>query len=91
MATVLRICFVLALMTAWVTTRANPSGSLRPDYYIWTCPQAEAIVFSGVQRAIAQEARMAGSLLRLHFHDCFVNVSNSIYLQIFMISVCCNC
>jgi len=87
MATALRICFVLALMSAWITTRANPSGSLRPDYYIWSCPQAEAIVFAGVQRAVAQEARMAGSLLRLHFHDCFVNVSSSIYIQIFMISV----
>lgn len=76
MAAALRFCFfcfVLELMSAWVSTRANPSGSLRPDYYLWTCPQAEAIVSAGVQRAVAQEARMAGSLLRLHFHDCFVN------------------
>eukprot|EP00253_Pinus_taeda_P015244 PITA_15244 len=73
MAVVLRFCFVFALMSGWVTSGANPSGSLRPDYYLWTCPQAEAIVFAGVQRAVAQEARMAGSLLRLHFHDCFVN------------------
>ena len=76
MAAALRFCFVLALMSSWVSTRANPSGPLRPDYYLWTCPQAEAIVFAGVQKAVAQEARMAGSLLRLHFHDCFVNVSN---------------
>jgi peroxidase len=77
MAAALRFCFVLALMSAWARTRANPSGSLTPDHYLWTCPQAEAIVFTGVQRAVAQEARMAASLLRLHFHDCFVNVSNS--------------
>lgn len=73
MATALRFCFVLALMTVWVSTSANPQGALQPDYYQWTCPQAAAIISAGVQRAAAQEARMAASLLRLHFHDCFVN------------------
>jgi len=73
MAAALRLCFVLALMSAWVSTRASPHGSLRHDHHLWTCPEAEAIVFAGVQRAVAREARMAASLLRLHFHDCFVN------------------
>ncbi|KAG6486287.1 hypothetical protein ZIOFF_054857 [Zingiber officinale] len=35
---------------------------------------AEAIIFSDVQQAVADVARMAASLLRLHFHDCLVNV-----------------
>ncbi|KAL0538048.1 hypothetical protein IC582_027042 [Cucumis melo] len=35
------------------------------------CPEAEAIVFSWVQTAISEDPRMAASLLRLHFHDCF--------------------
>lgn len=47
------------------------------DVYRTTCPQAEDIIFSGVDRAIANDPRMAASLLRLHFHDCFVNVSAS--------------
>ncbi|XP_022138605.1 peroxidase 40 [Momordica charantia] len=37
------------------------------------CPEAEAIIFSWVQTAITEDPRMAASLLRLHFHDCFVN------------------
>lgn len=37
------------------------------------CPEAEAIIFSWIQTAIAEDHRMAASLLRLHFHDCFVN------------------
>ncbi|RWW72368.1 hypothetical protein BHE74_00019823 [Ensete ventricosum] len=52
---------------------SSDGGSLNFDSYISSCPQAEAIIFSGVQRAIASDPRMAASLLRLHFHDCFVN------------------
>ncbi|KAL5782106.1 hypothetical protein ACOSP7_007135 [Xanthoceras sorbifolium] len=46
---------------------------LQINIYIDTCPEAETIIFSGVQNAVSQDSRMAASLLRLHFHDCFVN------------------
>ncbi|KAM7484957.1 hypothetical protein LguiA_000966 [Lonicera macranthoides] len=36
-----------------------------------SCPQAEPIIFSWVQKAVSEDPRMAASLLRLHFHDCF--------------------
>ncbi|XP_073026437.1 peroxidase 72-like [Primulina eburnea] len=49
------------------------SGSyLYPQFYDRSCPRAQQIVYSIVSRAVAREARMAASLLRLHFHDCFV-------------------
>lgn len=48
------------------------SSSLRVGFYRRFCPNAESIVRTVVQQAVAKEARMAGSLLRLHFHDCFV-------------------
>lgn len=38
-----------------------------------TCPPAELVVFSWVEKAVMEDPRMAASLLRLHFHDCFVN------------------
>ncbi|XP_057957108.1 peroxidase 40 [Malania oleifera] len=41
--------------------------------YEESCPEVEAIVFYWVQNAVSQDPRMAASLLRLHFHDCFVN------------------
>ncbi|KAJ4846732.1 Peroxidase 40 [Turnera subulata] len=41
------------------------------NIYQESCPDAEAIIFSSVQTAISEDPRMAASLLRLHFHDCF--------------------
>ncbi|XP_021289495.1 peroxidase 20 [Herrania umbratica] len=42
------------------------------DYYKEACPLAEEIVSRNVEIAVLKEPRMAASLLRLHFHDCFV-------------------
>ncbi|XVF15601.1 hypothetical protein REPUB_Repub09cG0168400 [Reevesia pubescens] len=42
-------------------------------FYDSTCPNLTKIVRYGVWSAIANDTRMAASLVRLHFHDCFVN------------------
>ncbi|MBA0833900.1 hypothetical protein Goarm_006311 [Gossypium armourianum] len=42
-------------------------------FYDSTCPSLTRIVRYGVWSAIANDTRMAASLVRLHFHDCFVN------------------
>ncbi|KAG7969817.1 hypothetical protein I3843_07G051200 [Carya illinoinensis] len=47
-------------------------GYLYPQFYDHSCPNAQQIVKSIVAEVVAKEARMAASLLRLHFHDCFV-------------------
>ncbi|KAJ9147033.1 hypothetical protein P3X46_029238 [Hevea brasiliensis] len=47
-------------------------GYLYPQFYDHSCPKAQQTVQSIVAKAVAKEARMAASLLRLHFHDCFV-------------------
>ncbi|XLR51805.1 hypothetical protein S83_002477 [Arachis hypogaea] len=72
------ILLCLMLMKA-SSTSANGDGDgdsgcpLGSDTYQYSCPEAEAIIFSWVEQAISQDSRMAASLLRLHFHDCFVN------------------
>ncbi|XP_009586909.1 peroxidase 10-like [Nicotiana tomentosiformis] len=48
-------------------------GQLDYKYYDATCPNLTKIVRYGIWSAISNETRMAASLLRLHFHDCFVN------------------
>ncbi|XP_043717319.1 peroxidase 20 [Telopea speciosissima] len=51
---------------------SNNSGLLYSDYYKESCPLAEEIIRHNVEIAVLKEPRMAASLLRLHFHDCFV-------------------
>ncbi|XP_058209783.1 cationic peroxidase 1-like [Rhododendron vialii] len=49
------------------------SAQLSDDYYSSTCPDVLTTIESAVDTAVSNEARMGASLLRLHFHDCFVN------------------
>ncbi|XP_075633912.1 peroxidase 59-like [Castanea sativa] len=48
-------------------------SQLTPDFYESACPNLQDIVWYEVEKAFFEENRMAASLLRLHFHDCFVN------------------
>ncbi|GLT86334.1 hypothetical protein SLE2022_044790 [Rubroshorea leprosula] len=52
-----------------------PSAYSQLDYkfYDRSCPRLQMIVRYGVWTALKNDTRMAASLLRLHFHDCFVN------------------
>ncbi|XP_043723612.1 cationic peroxidase 1-like [Telopea speciosissima] len=49
------------------------SAELSSSYYNTSCPNALSTIKSAVNSAVAKESRMGASLLRLHFHDCFVN------------------
>ncbi|KAL2896338.1 Peroxidase 4 [Bienertia sinuspersici] len=48
-------------------------GMANANAYYKSCPQLFPTIRGVVQNAINKEARMGASLLRLHFHDCFVN------------------
>ncbi|XP_059625318.1 peroxidase P7 [Cornus florida] len=51
----------------------SSSAQLSTNFYSNSCPNLFTTVKSAVQSAISKEARMGASLLRLFFHDCFVN------------------
>jgi hypothetical protein len=44
-------------------------------FYDTSCPNALSTIKSAVTAAVNKENRMGASLLRLHFHDCFVQAS----------------
>jgi peroxidase len=48
-------------------------GPLDIKFYDRSCPKLPTIVKYVVSAAIKNESRIAASILRLHFHDCFVN------------------
>lgn len=88
MPSMVKLVLLFLLSSLMVSTRANPGWgfgfgwgngggngyvySLSPGFYDLSCPQANDIVMSVLENAIAKDPRMAASLLRLHFHDCFV-------------------
>ncbi|CAJ1967419.1 unnamed protein product [Sphenostylis stenocarpa] len=48
-------------------------GQLSSTFYSTTCSNVSSIVRNSVQQALTSDSRIAASLVRLHFHDCFVN------------------
>ncbi|XP_076895633.1 peroxidase 72-like [Bidens hawaiensis] len=68
---ILVVLLALSLLLSFPPTTIA-ANVLYPQFYDFSCPQVNDIVKSIVSKAVAKEPRMAASLLRLHFHDCFV-------------------
>ncbi|KAK7372206.1 hypothetical protein VNO80_05578 [Phaseolus coccineus] len=63
--------FAISLFTLFLI--GSSSAQLSENFYANKCPKVFYAVKSVVQSAVAKEPRMGASLLRLFFHDCFVN------------------
>ncbi|KAG8367952.1 hypothetical protein BUALT_Bualt16G0126100 [Buddleja alternifolia] len=51
----------------------HPSqAQLNSTFYSTTCPNVSNIVTTVIQQALQSDPRIGASLIRLHFHDCFV-------------------
>ncbi|KAK7360096.1 hypothetical protein VNO77_02072 [Canavalia gladiata] len=72
MANSMSFLMLLSLLAFIPLCLCRTEGSLYPQYYDKSCPKVEQIVKSVLARVVAKEPRMAASLLRLHFLDCFV-------------------
>lgn len=50
------------------------NAQLSSTFYATTCPNVSSIVHGVVEQARNNDARIGARLIRVHFHDCFVNV-----------------
>ncbi|KAL2227356.1 peroxidase P7 [Sesamum indicum] len=66
-------CKAVITLAILLVFLSSSSAQLSPDFYSKSCPNLFATVKSVVHSAVQNEARMGASLLRLFFHDCFVN------------------
>ncbi|KAL5753424.1 hypothetical protein ACOSQ2_023931 [Xanthoceras sorbifolium] len=46
--------------------------ALSMQYYMMSCPFAKQIVTNNVNRALQADPTLAAALVRMHFHDCFI-------------------
>jgi len=51
------------------------SAQLSTDFYSTTCADVLTTIKAQIDSAVGNEPRMGASILRLHFHDCFVQAS----------------
>ncbi|XP_010423310.1 PREDICTED: peroxidase 53-like [Camelina sativa] len=64
---------IISLIAIVSSMFGTSSAQLNATFYSGTCPNASAIVRSTIQQALQSDTRIGASLIRLHFHDCFVN------------------
>lgn len=64
----------LYCLVAMVMLASAAQGQLSPSFYATTCPTLGLIVRATMIKALLVERRMGASLVRLFFHDCFVQV-----------------
>jgi hypothetical protein len=66
---------VVTVLCVAALSSVTVEAQLSPNYYRSRgCPNAVGIIQSAVLRAFNQNRASMAGVLRIHFHDCFVNV-----------------
>jgi hypothetical protein len=69
---------VLAAVVGTASAAEDDSGKLRQGFYEQSCPRAEQIVRHYMEQHVPHAPSVAATLLRTHFHDCFVRVRTAL-------------
>lgn len=63
-------------------------AQLTTTFYSTSCPNLISTVRSTLKSAVDSQPRTGASILRLFFHDCFVNVSFCLYIFLYIVLAC---
>ncbi|XP_028795258.1 peroxidase A2-like [Neltuma alba] len=66
-----RISLLSLCLVATIFGASN--AQLSSSFYATTCPNASSIVRGVIEQAAQSDVRIGAKLIRLHFHDCFVD------------------
>lgn len=66
-------CIIVTSFSVGAENGHEQKHQLYKGFYRDSCPMAEAVVRSVMERAMKREPRNAASVLRLQYHDCLVN------------------
>lgn len=80
----LSVIFVMKYMIASRWTYGVSNG-LSMNYYMMACPFVDGIIKNTVNSALQKDPTLAAALIRMHFHDCFVEVIRS-FIHLFILS-----
>lgn len=83
MASTIQIFACLVVMIALLA--CSVEAQLTANFFSSSCPRLQTIVRNAMTQAVNTNRRTGASILRLFFHDCFVNVS-TIFL-IYLLSI----
>ncbi|XWS27002.1 hypothetical protein CRYUN_Cryun26dG0078600 [Craigia yunnanensis] len=69
----MRVVWLVSIVNLMMVLLVEGQGSgLQNGFYSSSCPKAEALVRSTVESHFSKDPTIAAGILRLHFHDCFV-------------------
>lgn len=71
------ILCVFVMYGGAVNALPSPVAGLSWTFYNSSCPSLETIVWQRMEVYLSADITQAAGLLRLHFHDCFVEVQLS--------------
>ncbi|KAL8149242.1 cationic peroxidase 1-like [Apium graveolens] len=64
---------IIGLLCLCMLMMGIAKAQLSSSFYSTSCPNVLSTINTAVTSAVSSDNRMGASLLRLHFHDCFVN------------------
>ncbi|KAK7278345.1 hypothetical protein RJT34_23373 [Clitoria ternatea] len=72
MVMITNLVTVFSLMGVFAYGFRYGVGGLSMNYYLMSCPFAEPSIKNTVNRALQDDPTLAAALIRMHFHDCFI-------------------